>query len=285
MFNKELSIWLNGQFLPVDEAKVSVLTHALHYGTSVFEGVRCYNKQIFKAAEHAKRLLYSAEVVGLSLNYSVSQLVETMEHLIGLNGLSNGYIRPIAWLGDESLGIYAPDNKTHIAIAAWEWPSVFDQNVVELGVKLVTSPYRRPPAIAAPYKAKAAGVYLNGAISRQLAAKEGADDALMLNCEGNIAEATGANIFFCQGKQLITPIADCFLSGITRETVIELAKQNQYEVIERKIAYEEIKQFDGCFLTGTAYEVQLVRAIDSTNFNNNELATSMRQLYLKTVQV
>lgn len=276
-------IWFDGHFMPTSQANIGVLTHALHYGSSVFEGVRFYNKKIFKAREHSERLLISADIVGLNLAYTADSIVEIMESLVTRTGLTNGYIRPIAWSGDESLGIYAPGNTTHLAIAAWNWPSVFNRDVIENGLQMVTSPYRRPPANAAPYKAKAAGVYLNGVLSRTLAAKQGADDALVLDLHGDIAEATGANIFFCKENELITPIADCFLSGITREVVIEIAKSNNCIVSERKVAYQEINDFDGCFLTGTAYEVQPVRRIDNVIFPGVDLVKKLQEQYLRIV--
>jgi branched-chain amino acid aminotransferase len=276
-------IWFDDEFVPSSDARVHVLTHALHYATSVFEGIRFYNKKIFMAREHAERLLYSAEVIGLKLDYDPSHLVDAMQELVVRSGLTNGYIRPIAWTGDESLGIYAPENKTHVAIATWDWPSAFNQELVTSGLHMVTSDYRRPPANSSPYKAKAAGVYLNGAISRRLAANQQADDALMLDSQGYVAEATGANIFFCQGNEIITPTPDCFLDGITRQVAIKIAKNNRINVVVRKVSYHEISQFEGCFLTGTAYEIQPVRSIDSIKFVNNKMAAIIRAEYLKIV--
>ncbi|MEM0898760.1 MAG: branched-chain amino acid aminotransferase [Pseudomonadota bacterium] len=259
-------IWMNGEFVPWADAKVHVLTHALHYGSAVFEGERAYNGKIFKLTEHTKRLHESAELLGYKIPWDVETIDKACIELLERQGLKDAYARPIAWRGSEMMGISAQQNTINLAIAIWEWPSYFDPEARMRGIRLEMAEYRRPDPATAPSRSKAAGLYMICTISKHAAESKGYDDALMLDWKGRVAEATGANVFFVQNGKLHTPKTDCLLDGITRRTVIDLAKANEIEVVERDIMPHEMEGFEQCFVTGTAAEVTPVAEIGDYNF-------------------
>ena len=260
---REGKIWFNGDIIDWKDAKLHVLTHGLHYGSCVFEGERVYNGEIFKLREHTNRLVYSANRMGFDIPYSVDEIDDACNQII-----KNGYVRPVAWRGSEMMAISAQKNKIHFAIATWEWGSYFDPKIKENGIKLNISKWRRPAPNTIPWDTKAAGLYMICTLSKHEAEKEGYNDSLMLDHQDFVAEATGANIFFIKenSKEIHTPVADCFLDGITRRTIIDIAKENNFKINERKIKLEELKDFDACFLTGTAAEVTPVSEIGNYKF-------------------
>ncbi len=254
-------IWLDGAIVPWTEAKLHVLTHGLHYGSSVFEGERAYEGEIFKSSEHSQRLRRSAEILDYEIPYSVEELDEAKRIVLEKNGLKDAYVRPVAWRGSEMMAVAAQNSTIHVAIATWEWPSMFDLETKMRGIRLDIADYRRPDPRTAPALAKAAGLYMICTISKHRAERKGYADSLMLDWEGRVAECTGANVFFTRDGQIHTPIADCFLDGITRQTVIALARDRGLEVVERRIMPDELAAFNECFLTGTAAEVTPVAEI------------------------
>lgn len=255
-------IWLDGILVPWRDATVHVLSHALHYASCVFEGERVYNGSVFKLTEHSERLARSAEVLGFKLPYSVAEINEATRAVVTSQGFMDAYVRPVAWRGAEQMGLSARQARVHVAIAVWEWPSYFSPEARRTGITLRTSRWRRPAPECAPTAAKAAGLYMIGTLSKHEAEDAGFHDALMLDYRGQVAEATGANIFVVKDGGLHTPIPDCFLDGITRRTVIDLAKRRGLEVIERVMWPDELKDADEIFLTGTAAEVTPVGRID-----------------------
>lgn len=265
---REGKIWFNGDIIDWKDAKVHVLTHGLHYGSCVFEGERVYNGEIFKLREHTNRLVYSANRMGFDIPYSVDEIDDACNQIIKIQNVKNGYVRPVAWRGSEMMAISAQKNKIHFAIATWEWGSYFDPKIKENGIKLNISKWRRPAPNTIPWDTKAAGLYMICTLSKHEAEKEGYNDSLMLDHQDFVAEATGANIFFIKenSKEIHTPVADCFLDGITRRTIIDIAKENNFKINERKIKLEELKDFDACFLTGTAAEVTPVSEIENYKF-------------------
>ncbi|MET0154668.1 MAG: branched-chain amino acid aminotransferase [Rickettsiales bacterium] len=255
-------IWVNGAMQPWREAKIHVLTHGLHYGSAVFEGLRVYDGKIFKATEHSERLKKSAELIGFTLDYSVDAINGAMDDVVKAQGITNGYVRPVSWLGSERMKIHAEGCKPNLAIAAWEWPAYFDPDKAAKGLRLCWADWRRPSPETAPTASKAAGLYMICTMSKKTAVDKGYDDALMKDYRGYVAEATGANVFFVMPDgSLHTPIADCFLNGITRQTVIVLAKNLGINVVERHISPEEIGGAREAFLTGTAAEITPVGEI------------------------
>ena len=277
-------IWQNGQMVPWREAKVHVLNHGLHYASCVFEGERVYNGRVFKMNEHHQRLHESARVLGFQIPYSVEQINEATETLLKENGISEGYVRPVAWRGSEMMAVSAQHNRIHLAIAAWEWPAYFSPEARLKGIRMKTSSWKRPAPDTAPTKSKAAGLYMICTLSKHQAEAEGYNDALMLDYRGRIAEATGANIFLVQDGKLHTPTPDCFLDGITRRTVIALAKEKGYEVIERAIMPEELAKTQEVFLTGTAVEVTPVAQIDDMTFTPGEITKDLLTAYDELVR-
>lgn len=259
-------IWYDGKLVPWRDAKLHVLTHALHYASSVFEGERVYGGKVFKLTEHSARLVKSAEMMGFKIPYSVAEIDRATEETVKASGIVDGYVRPVAWRGSEMMGVSAQNNKIHLAIAVWEWPSYFTPEARMQGIRLKISEWRRPDPMTAPVHAKAAGLYMICTLSKHKAESEGYDDALMLDWRGQVAEATGANVFFVMDGEIHTPKPDCFLDGITRQTVIGLAKNRQMKVVERAIMPEEMAKASECFLTGTAAEVTPVREIGQYKF-------------------
>ena len=245
-------IWFDGKLLPTHDAKVSVLTHGLHYASCVFEGERAYGGEVFKSTEHSERLKRSANILDFEIPYSVADIDAAKRLVLEKNGQKNAYVRAIAWRGSEQLGVSAQQNVIHLGVATWEWPSYFDPAQRLKGIRLDLADYRRPDPKTAPCLAKAAGLYMICTIAKHQAERKGYADAMMLEWLGRVAECTGANIFFIKDGKIHTPIADCFLAGITRATAIALAKKRGIEVIERRIMPEEVGTFSECFITGTA---------------------------------
>ena len=277
-------IWMNGKMIPWREAKTHVLTHGLHYGSSVFEGERCYAGKIFKDREHTERLHRSAKLVGFTVPYSVEALMAAKAEVLKINNIVDGYVRPFAWRGSEMMAISAQHNTIHVAIAAWTWPSMYKTDIKEKGIRLTLADYKRPSPETAPTASKAAGLYMICTISKHAAEQKGFDDALMLDYRGYLAEATGANLFLVIHGALHTPIADCFLNGITRLTVIERAKALGITVHERHIKFEELATAQEVFLTGTAAELTPVSAIDNHQFVVGPVTKQLMADYSKLVR-
>ena len=260
-------IWFNGENIDWEKANVHVLSHGLHYASSVFEGLRVYDGEIFKLEEHTRRLFYSAKRMGMKVPYSEEEINIATKKIVDLQKTKNGYVRPIIWRGSEMMAISAQKTKINVAIAIWEWGSYFDPKLKLEGIRLNISSWRRPSPESIPWDTKASGLYMICTLSKHEAESQGYTDSLMLDHQGNIAEATGANIFFKNSSQEIhTPIPDSFLDGITRRCVIEIAKSKGIKIIERKIKVEEMGDFEGCFLTGTAAEVTPVATIGKYKF-------------------
>jgi branched-chain amino acid aminotransferase len=279
-------IWLDGRLIDWKDAKLHVLTHGLHYASSVFEGERVYNGKIFKLTEHSERLVYSASRMGFKIPYSVSDIDKFCKEVVEVQKIENGYVRPIAWRGSEMMAVSAQNNTIHFAIAAWVWGSYFDPKIKLHGIKLDISKWRKPAPDSIPWDTKAAGNYMINTLSKHEAEKNGYNDSMMLDYQGNIAEATGANVFFINKEQteIYTPIADSFLNGITRRTVIEIAKQLQIKVIEKKIKPEDLLNFKGCFLTGSAAEVTPVSQIGNYSFEVLDLIGKLSDEYQALVR-
>jgi branched-chain amino acid aminotransferase len=277
-------IWFDGGLVPWREAKIHVLTHGLHYGSCVFEGERAYGGEIFKCTEHSARLKRSAEMLDFEIPYSVEEIDAAKRLVLKESGLVDAYVRPVAWRGSEMMGVSAQDNTIHLAIAVWEWPSYFDAAAKMRGIRLDMAEYRRPDPATAPCHSKAAGLYMICTISKHKAERKGYADALMLDYEGNVAECTGANVFFTRDGAIHTPVADRFLDGITRRTVIDLARRRGFEVIERRIRPEEMASFNECFITGSAAEVTPVSEIGPYRFTPGNMSRTLMEDYLAEVQ-
>mgnify|MGYP000165086775 CR=1 FL=1 len=278
-------IWLDGAFVPWREARLHVLSHSLHYGSAVFEGERVYNGRTFKLREHSQRLRRSSELLGYELPYSVEELEQATREVVGRNAIDTGYVRPIAWRGSEVIGVSAKGAKPHVAIAAFPWPAYYGDEARRNGIRLMTSSWRRPAANCAPTASKAAGLYMICTLSRDAAEAAGFQDALMLDYRGQVAEATGANFFMVLKGELHTPTPDCFLDGITRQTVIELARRRDIRVVERAIFPDELPQADEVFLTGTAVEVVPVSCIDQHLFQVGPITRQLQADYQQLTQV
>lgn len=277
-------IWFDGEFVPWREAQVHVLTHGLHYASSVFEGARAYNGHIFKLTEHSERLAKSARILDFEIPYSVAEIDAACVATIRKAGLDDCYLRPVAWRGSEQLGVSAPQNEVHLAIACWEWPSYFDPEQKRRGVRLTHALYRRPAPDTAPTEAKAAGLYMICTISKHDAERKGYADALMLDYRGYVAEATGANAFFIKDGVIHTPTPDCFLDGITRRTVMDIARAKGIEIVERHIMPDELSSFSECFITGTAAEVTPVSEIGEHRFTPGAISLGLMEDYAALVR-
>ncbi|MBR0719561.1 branched-chain amino acid aminotransferase [Bradyrhizobium liaoningense] len=277
-------IWFDGKLVPWQDANVHLLTHGLHYASCVFEGERAYGGRVFKSTAHSLRLKASANILDFEIPYSVAEIDAAKQLVIDSNNLPNAYLRPIAWRGSEMMGVSAPGNTIHLAIAAWNWPSYFDPALKLKGIRMDLAEYRRPDPRTTPALAKASGLYMICTISKHRAERKGYADAMMLDWEGRVAECTGANIFFVQDGKIHTPIADCFLAGITRATVIELAKRRGIEVIERRIMPEELTGFTECFITGTAAEVTPVAEIAQWTFTPGAICEALLKDYASEVR-
>ena len=277
-------IWLNAQMVPWREAGVHVLTHGLHYASSVFEGERVYDGEIFRLTEHSERLAHSARVMGFELPYSVAEIDQACREIVSAMRIADGYVRPVAWRGSEMMGVSAQNNQIHLAIAAWPWPAYFTPEARLKGIRLQTATWRRPAPDTAPTNSKAAGLYMICTLAKHAAEAAGFDDALMLDYRGYVAEATGANLFIARDGILHTPIPDCFLDGITRRTVMALAVERGIEVVERVILPDELEHAEEVFLTGTAVEVTPVSGIDEMSFEVGPITRAMMDDYERTVR-
>ena len=277
-------IWFDGKLVPWRDASVHVLTHGLHYASAVFEGERAYGGEIYKSTEHSERLRRSAQVLDFEIPYTVAEIDEAKRLVLKKNGQADAYVRPIAWRGSEMMGVSAQDNAIHLAIATWEWPSYFDPGEKMKGIRLDMAEYRRPDPATAPSLAKAAGLYMICTISKHKAERKGYADALMLDWQGRVAECTGANVFFIRDGAVHTPIADCFLAGITRQTVIDLARRRGFTVEERRIQPDELEHFNECFITGTAAEVTPVSEIGPWRFQPGNMTKVLMEDYSAEVQ-
>ncbi len=277
-------IWLDGQFVPWREAKVHVLTHGLHYASAVFEGQRMYGGEIYALHAHSQRLIESARIMDFEIPYTVDQIDQACIDTCAKNGLTDCYVRPIAWRGTEMIGVSAQNTKIHLAIAAWEWPSYFDPEQKKKGIRLTYAKYRRPDPRSAPVHAKATGLYMICTISKHAAEREGYADALFLDIHDNIAEATGANIFLIRDGVIHTPTPDSFLNGITRQSVIKLAREKGFEVVERTIPLSELGTFSEVFITGSAAEVTPVGEIGEHRFTPGNLTLSLADDYANMVR-
>jgi branched-chain amino acid aminotransferase len=277
-------IWFDGELVNWRDAKIHVLTHGLHYASTVFEGERAYGGVIFKSTEHSERLKASAHILDFEVPYSVAEIDAAKALTLKTNGMTDAYIRPFAWRGSEMMGVSAQHNKIHLAIAVWVWPSYFDPAQRMKGIRLDLADYRRPDPRTAPAHAKASGLYMICTISKHRAERRGYADAMMLDWEGRIAECTGANIFFVKDGAIHTPMADCFLDGITRQTVIGLARKRGINVIERRILPAELPTFSECFITGTAAEVTPVGEIAEHFFTPGQLTAQLIDDYTSEVQ-
>ncbi len=270
-------IWMDGEFTPWRDTKVHVLTHALHYASSVFEGERAYGGVIFESRRHSERLANSARIMGFDLPVSVDELESIKAEALAKSGLDNAYVRAFAWRGSEMMGVSAQSNTIHLAVAVWAWGDYFADKMK--GIRMTHAQWRRPDPLTAPCHAKAAGLYMICTLSKHAAEKAGYADALMLDYRGLVAEATGANIFFMRDGALHTPTPDCFLNGITRQTAIKLAKARQIEVIERAIDPEELSTFDECFITGSAAEITPVAEIGEHVYKPGAVSEALVQDY------
>ena len=285
-YNKrEGKIWYNNDLVDWQDAKLHVLSHGLHYGSFVFEGLRVYNREIFKLEEHTERLFHSAKIMDIKIPYSKDEINTATKKIVSVQNVQNGYVRPFAWRGSEMMAVSAQQTKIHTAIATWEWGTYFDPKLKTEGIKLNISKWRRPAPDTIPWDTKASGLYMICTLSKHTAEREGYTDSLMLDHEGYVAEATGANIFFKdKNEELHTPTPDCFLDGITRRTVIEIAKSKNIKVNERKISPDELSNFVGCFLTGTAAEVTPISRIAKHTYKVCNLILDLSASYDKLVR-
>lgn len=277
-------IWLDGHLVPWRDAKVHVLTHALHYASAVFEGERAYDGEIFKLREHSERLIEGGRIMDFEIPYTLDEIDAACRDVIRANNLSDCYVRPIAWRGSEMMGVAAQAAKVHLAVAAWNWGSYFPMEQRLKGIRIAHATYRRPAPGTAPFRAKAAGLYMICTIEKHRAERAGYADALMLDFEGNVAECTGANIFLIKDGAIHTPVPDCFLDGITRRTVIDLAKARGLNVIERKIAPGELATFSEVFITGTAAEITPVSEIGEHRFKPGQITETLLNDYMALVK-
>ncbi|HET7333551.1 MAG TPA: branched-chain amino acid aminotransferase [Rhizomicrobium sp.] len=281
--DRDGSLWFDGKLVPWREAKTHVLTHGLHYASSIFEGERIYSGRIFKHAEHTARLFESARILGMKIPFSEKEIFDACYEAARAQNITDGYVRPVVYRGSEMMAVSAQKTRIHVAIAVWQWPSYFDPATKMKGIRLGISDWRRPAPDTAPTKAKAAGLYMICTMSKHAAEAQGYADALMLDYRGLVAEATGANIFFVQNGALHTPVPDCFLDGITRRSVMALARKRQIPVIERQIKPEEMIDFSECFIVGTAAEVTPVSEIGPYKFKPADITQTLMHDYMEDV--
>jgi len=275
--NREGWIWMNGSFIPWKEATSHIINQGLHYASAVFEGERAYNGKIFKSKEHTERLFNSAEIMGIKIPFSHKQINNAKNDLLLKMNLKNCYVRPIVWRGSNQMGLSTSNADIFVAIAVWDdWHSYFKTEKRLEGLKLITSPWKRPSPETAPCNAKASGPYIICTMSKEFAEKKGYDDALMLDYRNYVAEGTGANIFFIKDNDIHTPIADCFLNGITRQTVIKMVEEKGFNLVEKHILPKEISSYNESFLTGTAAEITPIKSIDDKNYNTGKNTTSFQ---------
>lgn len=281
---REGTIWFDGKFIEWKQAKVHVINQGLHYAGCVFEGSRAYNGKVFKNAQHCERLKKSAELIGFEIPYTADELVKACDDVVAKNNFKDAYLRPFAFRGSKIMGISGKGNAIHTVVAAWEWPNYFSDEIKERGIKLAWAKWKRPSPETAPSASKAAGLYMICTLSKMEAEREGADDALMLDYRGYVAEATAANIFFLFGDELHTPTPDCFLNGITRLTAIEMAKAKGIKVVERHIKPEEIEKASEIFVTGTAAEITPIGQIGDIKFKVGPVTKSFMEEYSNLVR-
>jgi branched-chain amino acid aminotransferase len=275
--NREGWIWLNGEFIPWREAKSHIISQGLHYASTVFEGERAYKGEIFKSSQHTERLFNSAKIVGITIPYTKDVINQTKVDLINKMNFEDCYVRPIVWRGSQQMGLSTSNADIHVAIAVWDdWSTYFKIEDRKAGLKLITSPWKRPSPDTVPYEAKASGPYVICTMSKEFAEKKGYHDALMLDYRGYVAEGTGANIFFIKDKNIHTPIPDCFLNGITRQTVIEMVTKQGFDVVEKYIKPNDIVNYNEAFLTGTAAEITPIKSIDRVTFNTGDNSTTFK---------
>ena len=275
--NREGWIWMNGDFIPWKDATTHIISQGLHYASAVFEGERAYNGKIFKSNDHTKRFFKSAKIIGIEIPFTEEEINSAKNELIKKMNFNDCYVRPLAWRGGKQMGISTTSSNINVAIAVWDdWASYFKIEDRKAGLKLITSPWKRPAPDTAPYEAKASGPYIICTMSKEFAENKGYHDALMLDYRGYVAEGTGANIFFIKNNEIHTPIPDCFLNGITRQTVIKMATEQNFKVIERHILPDEINKYDEAFLTGTAAEITPIKSIDDISFNTGEETTTFK---------
>ena len=277
-------LWMDGRMVPWRDAKVHVLTHGLHYASAVFEGERVYGGNIFESLAHSRRLHRSAEILGFRVPFAAAEIEAAKTALVAAHGIVDGYIRAIAWRGSEMMGVAAQASRIHLAIAAWEWPSYFSPEARAQGIRVTMSPWRRPAPETAPVESKAAGLYMICTMSKHAAEDQGFHDALMLDYRGFLAEATGANLFLAIDGKLHTPRADCFLDGITRRTVMRLARERQIDVVERHIAPEDLDLATEVFVTGSAAELTPVGRIDDRTFTPGRMTQALYDDYMALVR-
>ena len=283
-FDKRIGfIWYNGKFVEWQNATTHVLNHGLHYGSCVFEGLRVYGEKIYKLEKHTDRLFFSAKRMGIDIPYTKDEINSAHEETIKKMNIKYGYVRPVIWRGSEMMAISAQKNKINVAVATWEWPSYFTKEDRLKGISLQTAVWKRPPPDCIPTDTKAAGLYMICTLSKHEAEKNGYTDALMLDYKGRVSESTGSNIFLVINGEIHTPVPDCFLNGITRQSVIEIAKNEGINVIERDIYPDEISKAEEIFLTGSAVEVTPVGKIDNQNFKVGDITTKISSLYMKEV--
>ena len=269
--NRDGLIWMNGEFIAWNDAKCHVITQGMHYASSVFEGERAYKGKIFKSEEHTNRLFKSANTLGMEIPFTEKQINDAKDELIQKMELHDCYVRPIVWRGSQQMGLSTSNSDINVAIAAWDdWASYFKIEDRKAGLRLITSPWKRPSPDTAPCEAKASGPYVICTMSKSFAEQKGYHDALMLDYRGYVAEGTGANIFFIKSNDVHTPIPDCFLNGITRQTVIEMLSSQGFNIIERHIMPDEISNYDEAFLTGTAAEITPLQSIDDIKFKTGD---------------
>ncbi|MGH6829281.1 MAG: branched-chain amino acid aminotransferase [Rhizomicrobium sp.] len=278
------SLWYDGKLVPWVEAKTHVLTHGLHYASCVFEGERIYGGRIYKLKEHTERLFKSAEILGLKIPFTQDEINAACNAAADVQSIKDGYVRPVVFRGSEMMAVSAQNTRIHVAIAAWEWPSYFDPKEKLKGIRLDISPWKRPAPDTAPTEAKAAGLYMICTMSKHAAEAKGYADAMMMDYRGYVAEATGANVFFVKEGSLHTPTPDCFLNGITRQSVIAIAKAHQVQVIERHILPDELNRFSECFITGSAAEVTPVSEIGPYRFKPGRLTETLMTAYRDEVR-